>query len=155
MLQYIQQYSLSFLAAILVLTLVSATLPHFNMSTQLKVTISNIQQAKGHIRVAIYNAEKNFLDEKNFYSAQSVAVNGGETLTVEFMLPYGDYAITTYHDLNSNQSLDKNTLGIPNEPYAISRSNGKWRKPRFGESKMTFNQPNTTVNLVLKRWGER
>lgn len=155
MLQYIQPYIPYFLFPILLLTSVSATFPPTNASTQLKVTISNIQNPKGHIRVAIYNGENNFLEAKSYYSTQSIAANMGESVTLEFVLPYGDYAVTTYHDLNDNRLLDRNTLGIPDEPYAISRTSVKWRKPRFGEAKMTFNQPNSSVSLMLKRWSER
>jgi uncharacterized protein (DUF2141 family) len=138
----------------------SATFPsskNASATTQLKLTITNIQLPKGRIRVAIYNAAGGFLEEKKYYSTQNAAVNQGQgsAVSFEFVLPYGDYAVTTYHDINENRLLDRNTLGIPDEPYAISRTTVKWRKPQFNEAKLTFNQPHYQLNLELKRWSER
>jgi uncharacterized protein (DUF2141 family) len=150
-----KRYIAYYLFPILLLVHISATLPPTNSSTYLTLTVSNIQNPKGRIRVAIYNSAGNFLDEKRYYATQNAAANTGESVTFNFLLPHGEYAVTTYHDINENRLLDRNTLGIPDEPYALSRSNVKWRKPHFGESKITFNQPNASLNLILKRWSER
>ena len=45
-------------------------------------------------------------------------------------LPYGRYAISLYHDKNSNGKLDKNVMGIPREAYAFSNNaRGSFGKP--------------------------
>ncbi len=150
-----KRYTIYCLVLILLLTHISATFPKTPASTYLRLTVSNIQIPKGRIRVAIYNSAGTFLDEKRYYATQNTAANTGDAVTFDFSLPYGDYAVTTYHDINENRLLDRNGLGIPEEPYALSRCNVKWRKPYFDEAKMTFNQPNTNVNLVLKKWSER
>ena len=42
--------------------------------------------------------------------------------THSFELPDGIYAIGVYIDVNLNNKLDKNFVGIPKEPYAFSNN---------------------------------
>lgn len=55
-------------------------------------------------------------------------------------MPYGTYAIMLIHDKNSNCKLDRNWLGFPNEPYALS-GHPKFRfgPPVFDDVKFKFN----------------
>lgn len=72
--------------------------------------------------------------------------------TVEIILkdiPKGNYAVTLYHDENSDKKCNTNFLGVPNEPYGFS--NGFRRrlfKPSFEDCKVEV-QKNTTINVVL------
>lgn len=34
----------------------------------------------------------------------------------------GKYAVVAFHDVNGNEELDKNMLGIPTEPYGFSNN---------------------------------
>jgi uncharacterized protein (DUF2141 family) len=133
---------------------VQATTPYKAEATcHMKVTVTNIRNAKGHIRVAIYNHSANFLDSKKYYSIQAVPTNGQGAVTLDFALPYGDYAFTAYHDINDDRNLDR-SIGVPEEPYAISNTSVKWRKPSFNECKIAVNQNNQQVYLNLRLWSE-
>ena len=47
-------------------------------------------------------------------------------------LPSGDYGIAVYHDINSNNRMDKKYIVIPNEAYGFS--NNARRVIRPGET---------------------
>lgn len=123
---------------------------------KLTVTVNNIDKPAGEVRVALYNSESTFLDPKKFVAVKSMAVGNNASVTLEFPnLPYGNYAVTTYHDINSNRKLDQNALGIPDEPYDMTNLKVKWRKPTFNEVKFALQAPQKTVQLHLKRWVDR
>ncbi len=99
---------------------------------ELTVTISNIKHVRGSIEIGLFNTGERFLEEGQAYKSISVEVNDtSETLTIK-NLPDGVYAISLYHDVNSNGRCDRNFLGIPKEPYAFSNNfRPKFSPPSF------------------------
>lgn len=76
------------------------------------------------IFVSVFS-KKDFLKK----SVQTKSVNVTDNkVTVSFDLPQGDYAVSTYHDLNNNQKLDRHFYGKPKEPTGFSNN----IKPSFG-----------------------
>jgi len=66
-------------------------------------------------------------------------------------LPRGRYAIAAYHDLNGNGRLDKQTFGLPAEPYGFSNDVGRFAPPNFERALVEVADPTTTVSVRLKR----
>jgi uncharacterized protein (DUF2141 family) len=63
----------------------------------------------------------------------------------------GTYAVTVLHDLNSNNALEKNMLGIPKEPLGFSNNaTAKFRAPRFDEAKFEFDGTAKTLDIVVR-----
>ena len=122
----------------------------------LHVVVSGINDKAGSVRVAIYDRAENFLQIKKYTYNKSLPAGNNTSLQFDFSIPNGDYAVTSYHDLNDDHHLDQNYLGVPTEPYALSNNvNVKWRRPTFYETKIAFNLPEQTVYLQLKKWKER
>ncbi len=115
------------------------------------VNLSNIDTPSGRVRVGLYNRD-NFLT-KNYIIARSVGISSRSNVSVTFNdLPYGEYAVAVYHDINDNKSLDKTAIGIPNEPYAFSNNYKVYmRPPSYDEVKINFQQ-GLTLDLKLLRW---
>lgn len=67
-------------------------------------------------------------------------------------LPPGRYAVTVYQDVNGNKKLDKNFLGIPQEPAGAS-NNPKTRMgpPSFDDCAFQFGTTDQTISIVLRR----
>jgi uncharacterized protein (DUF2141 family) len=96
------------------------------LRTTLKVEISNIKQGKGKIWIAVFRPEEKFGGDKpTIYKI--VEVRSAATLRADFEIEPGRYALAVYHDLNENNMLDKNFVGIPKEPYGFSND----FRPRF------------------------
>lgn len=122
----------------------------------LAVNIRNLEVAKGEVHIALYGNKADFMEAEKRIAGQVVAVRSKEDLQVSLgRFPYGSYAIAIFHDLNGNGELDKNTLGIPTEPYAFSNNpRAKWRAPAYEECRFEFRQPKLALAIELKRWKE-
>ncbi|MEO9869803.1 DUF2141 domain-containing protein [Ekhidna sp.] len=84
------------------------------------VTVSGIEETTGVIRISLFNDEKGFLHHSFKRQQQEV-----QQLTIQEIfedVPEGTYAISIYHDINSNGKLDSNFLRIPKEPYGFSNN---------------------------------
>ncbi len=122
----------------------------------LTVYVSGIDTPEGSIRIAIYNSPNGFLEKSSYVFTQNKPVGNNKSLRFDFNMPHGYYAVSCYHDINDSHSLDKNYMGIPVEPYALSNNvNIKWRRPTFDETKIAFSKPSQTIYLEVKRWKDR
>ena len=121
---------------------------------ELRVSLSNIQQAKGSIYVALYDSEAAFLDTDKIRDKKIVSVKSTGDLDISFPnLPAGAYAISCFHDVNGNGKLDTNFLGIPTEPYGFSNNaRPKFRAPNWAETKFYLNNNGVTQAIRLEKW---
>lgn len=102
---------------------------------KLELTIKNIKEVKGTIRVALFNSESDFL--KQAVESKVVKVSANEASIVFDKLKPGEYAVSVIHDVNENQELDKGFMGIPQEPYGFSNdARGKFGPPSYEASKL-------------------
>src|SRR5688572_27642047 len=115
----------------------------------LEITVENIKDIKGSMRVGIYNNEKDFPDKPA--EGKVVQVSAG-TLTVLFeRVQPGDYAISIFHDENNNGELDTNAVGIPKEGFAFgNNAMGMFGPPSFDKAKITIGNQNLKHTLKLK-----
>lgn len=119
----------------------------------LTVQVKNVQQSQGCIRMAVYKDEDSFPSETRSFRGTYLSLKPGVNPQLDCELPFGQYAIAVYHDLNNNGKMDKNALGIPTEPYAFSNNvTVKWRAPRFREAAFGFNAVQQEITVVLKKW---
>ena len=120
----------------------------------LTVKVLNVLQTQGSIRMAVYNNEKSFPSESQSFRGGALPLRPGiNTLLTCDQLPFGNYAVAVYHDLNNNGKMDKNALGIPTEPYAFSNNvKVKWRAPKFQEAAFGFDSRHQEITVELKRW---
>jgi uncharacterized protein (DUF2141 family) len=122
----------------------------------LSVVVSGIASGEGTVRVVIYNSQDKFLERDGYVFKQTISVGNKKSVKLDFQMPHGYYSVSAYHDINDNHLLDRNGIGVPTEPYAMSNNpTVKWRKPTFNETKFAFNQTNQTISLDLKQWKER
>jgi uncharacterized protein (DUF2141 family) len=98
--------------------------------TGLQLTIKGVERTQGHIIVGLFACEPSYLDgDHPLFHVMLPAQPRNGTMTYTFKaLPAGTYAIKLFHDINDNQKLDSNWLGIPREPYGFSNN----PRSRFG-----------------------
>lgn len=103
---------------------------------KLEVTVKNIKEAKGSIRIALFTNEKDFL--KNAAYAKVVEATGKEVRIVFEDLTPGVYAVSVFHDANGNGTLDKNLMGMPTEGFAFgNNAMGMFGPPSFEKAQVT------------------
>lgn len=88
----------------------------------LELTVTNINKVKGEIIIGIFNNENSFLKENNEFKKYQIIINNFTEKYIITNLPKGKYAISLYHDENSDKECNLNFLGIPQEGYGFSNN---------------------------------
>lgn len=122
-------------------------------AANLAVTIDNITEDEGVLRLAIYESA-NWLDNDPDKVANGAVYDvteheGDEPVMVNLEIEPGEYAAVVYHDLNENRVFDKNLLGLPKEPYAFSKGYDKLRRPDFEDCKFVVAEDGAAITLTL------
>ncbi|WP_020527497.1 DUF2141 domain-containing protein [Flexithrix dorotheae] len=116
---------------------------------ELQLVIKEIKQQSGKIMIAVYNEEDTYLDI--MYKAISVPVDSNILKINISELPAGYYAISIFHDVNDNDELDKNFIGIPKEPFGFSNNVlGKFGPPSFANAKVKVGSGQEPVVIELR-----
>ena len=108
-----------------------------NDSSDFTLHITGFGEAKGEVRIAMFDSESAYKEKKEPVYAVVLPVDSTEVNWSVAELPKGEYAIAIYHDKNTNGKLDTNFLGIPKERYGFSNdARGKfgpasWNDARF------------------------
>lgn len=127
------------LAALAALLWSSPSLAETAPAASLEITVTGARAATGLIRVALCPAGAKFPDcGARAVRTVSVPVSGGGGKVVLTGLIPGAYAVSVFHDANSNGKLDT-FAGIPREGYGFSRNPPfRPRAPRFNEAEIAI-----------------
>jgi uncharacterized protein (DUF2141 family) len=118
-------------------------------SKKLSVKISNIQNKGKTLYVGIYRAGDKFPEFDKFWKNIKVTTTSNE-MTVDFEVPYGEYAVAVSHDLNGNDKLDKNFVGYPKEPFGFSNNfKPRLSNPDFSDCKFSFTHQYNSLTIKL------
>ncbi|MBZ9650626.1 DUF2141 domain-containing protein [Psychroflexus montanilacus] len=115
----------------------------FSQTFELKVVVEEIEDKDGIIYLSLHD------NADSFPSDDKKAVKTGKiekfNTTAEFTfsgLKEGDYAISIFQDLNGNEEMDTNMLGIPKEPVGASNMTSLGR-PKFSKCKFNVSEDST------------
>ena len=117
-------------------------------AADIKIEIQNLKNTMGKVSIGLYKQSKNFPIISKEYKGVHLNINS-HTLSYMFKdIPNGIYAISVFHDENSNRKPDKNFLGIPKEGYGFSNNaKATFSAPSFNDAK--FNVSTQTINLKI------
>jgi len=116
---------------------------------ELQVTIHKIPKTLGTLRVALYNHKTEFLGDDRLAGKSVVAVGNSQQLTFS-KLPPGDYGVAVFLDENTNEDLDTNFFGIPEEPYGFSNDAFSLTgPPSFEQARFNLSE-NKTIEINLR-----
>lgn len=112
----------------------------------LTVNLEGLDSNEGLLSVGLYNSSENWLSNTIMGAITEIKNNSA---VVKFEnVPLGTYAISAYHDKNSNKQLDANALGIPKEPYANSRgAKGFFGPPKWNDAQFELTLENNTETI--------
>ena len=139
----------------LALGLVLVTLAGVSWGHNITITVENISKA-GELHIAIYDSKEAFEQDRGEQGGPAPGIVDGlilaakpGTVSYEFDLPAGTYAIGVFHDVNGNNSLDTNFLGIPKEQYGFGNdATGSFGPPSFNDAAITVSKDAThTITL--------
>jgi uncharacterized protein (DUF2141 family) len=112
------------------------------------VTVENVESNKGDVSVAL--CDKGLSKDGCPFGTGKTAVTG----TMEFVfesIPPGNYAVVAFHDVNSNREFDQ-TLGVPREPYALSKDAANKMIPTFKDAALAIGEGETRVTIKMQRF---
>lgn len=127
---------------LLIPLLLLSLLPSENPKLVLK--ISNIQKMQGDIKIGVFKSDSSFLKEDLAIKNYSIKVIKNTAILTITDLPKGEYAISMFHDENSDNKMNTNFIGIPKEPYGFSNNvKPKMSAPKYKECKFNFSDDKT------------
>lgn len=88
----------------------------------LTINIEGLKEVKGDIYIGLYNSESTFRNTDSVYMKMIIPVDSLSMTTVMENLDVGTYALTLFHDKNSNGKLDTGLFGKPKEKYGFSNN---------------------------------
>lgn len=118
--------------------------------SQVIVNVSNINNIEGHIHIGLYNDADVFLIEGEEFIIIRTKVTSNEINIPIDSLEAGSYAVSLFHDVNSNNQIEKNFFGIPKEPYGFSKNfKPLFRAPKFSECSFDYNGEEQVIEIIL------
>jgi len=115
------------------------------------VEVEGIKSIEGKLGVLVYqhsegfpqDADKAILKKEVRVNEQNMSFEIGE-------LPKGEYAIAVMHDINENDNLDRNVLGIPKEPFGFSNNRSIiFGPPSFEKAKVQLDEDQNKIKIEL------
>lgn len=139
-----------------VLFVIMCSFVPFNANSQhsiekatLNLKVKNISHERGAIFIAVYDKKELYMKER-FYEDR-VGVHSREDIDVKLKLPLGEYAVSIFHDVNNDNDLNTNLLGIPKEPYGFSNnSRSAFGPPDFEAATFDFKNDGYEMEIILK-----
>ncbi len=115
----------------------------------LEIKIAGLETVAGQVRVAVFNSEGSWLETPVYANVLDVSELSCRWNIEE--VPFGNYGIAVFHDVNGNGENDTNFIGIPKEPYGFSNgARALFSPPKWRDSFFTVSSPNHTVEIQVK-----
>lgn len=116
------------------------------------VTVTEIRHAGGMVVADLHgdNPEHFLKKGKKLKRIRMPARAGSVRLCIPVDAP-GIYTLAVYHDENGNRKFDKNWLGIPVEPFGVSRNPSfLFGPPDFEDSAFKVEESGATLVIALR-----
>lgn len=128
--------------------LAQSTERHANV---IRVDINGLRSDRGQVLCALFSSAADFpkKPDKAIAHAKSTILDG--YATCEFIsVPSGTYAVSVFHDENSNGKLDTKLFGIPREGVGASNNaKGHFGPPKFAAAAFQHSEGATALKISV------
>jgi len=122
---------------------------HTTKGYSITAVVNDIGAVTGKLRIALFLDEQAY-DKREGAQGLVLPVTQERAEGVFSNVPSGDVLVLLFHDVNGNDKLDTNFLGVPREPYASSTGKrGRFGPPSWLKGKVAI-QENTTLEISLR-----
>lgn len=130
--------------------LAAQLLPDKPQTGTLTIDFSGIDQQKGYVHISVFNDYKGFPNttESVVKTIRIKAEKSNEPIQIS-NLPFGEYALSCYHDANGNKKLDTNFFGIPKEKVGASNNPPSGSIPSYKAAKFVLQSRNFSTSIHL------
>lgn len=118
----------------------------------LTLIVKNLASPQASVIVGVYGLQNKFLNENDQLRRYKFKPADSSLLVQINDLGYGQLALAIYQDLNEDDKINRNIIGIPVEPYAFSNNYKPIiRPPVFKDCSFAYNDTDNTVVISLIR----
>ena len=120
-------------------------------SGTLIIEIESFRNDDGKVAISVHNGEDGFPGgEETMVQATFAIIENGKAIVEFENLPFGEYAVSAYHDEDTNQELDINWLGIPKEGTGASNdAKGKMGPPKYEDARFEFKEDKLKIQFEI------
>ena len=122
-----------------------------SQETVIRIDIDGLRSDRGQVLCVLFSSAADFpkKPEKGLAHDKSTILNGHATCRFE-SIPAGTYAVSVFHDENSNGKLDTNFLGIPREGVGASNNaKGHFGAPKFSAAAFQHSGSRTALKITV------
>jgi uncharacterized protein (DUF2141 family) len=121
------------------------------MSPEVVLVVEGAKTTEGHVMVAVYDSEETFLKEPVLTRKAEPGPEGRTEITfLREELP-SEFAISLYHDINDNGTMDTGFMRMPKEPYGFSNNPGfRMGPPVYADSIVKRDAVGSTMVIRLR-----
>ena len=121
-----------------------------SQTADLTIQISGIEVLQGKIQIGLYDNSDDFPKESREFISLALIVDSTCLVHTIPGLPYGDYSIAIYHDINDDGKCNRNWIGIPTESFGFSKNvRVRFSAPSFEKTKFSL-MGHTEIAIRLK-----
>ncbi len=136
--------------SLLLLGVLLLALPGAARAADLAVTVADLRDDRGMVRVALYSEPKTFRKEElSLAVRQTTAHPDKVTVRFEGLAP-GRYAVIAYHDEDGDGAMDRFMGMIPTEGFALSNNPEVTGPPAFEEAAFDLSEMGGEVTVNLR-----
>lgn len=119
---------------------------------EVRIVISNVKRSEGLVTADLYrNDEAGFLRREGRVGQARFAARAPYTVLCLNAPEAGEYAVAVYHDRNANKTFDRNSIGLPAEPFGISNNPRiRFRPPDVGEALFSVSPEGAIIEIALR-----
>jgi uncharacterized protein (DUF2141 family) len=110
------------------------------------LNVTGLKPNEGTLMIAVYSRSEEFFKKAAWMTAQKVSSASMQIPVCN--LDAEDIAVTAFQDMNGNQKLDSNPIGIPTEPYAASGTPAMFGAPTWKDTKVAYK--GVTAPIAIK-----
>ena len=133
--------------AVLIVSLTTFLSAYAQDVQTITVTVSNATSNAGTIKFGLHN--KDTFMRKNPIQVAESKIEDGKCKIVFENVPSGEYAITCFHDKNSNGKMDFQSNGMPLEDYGASNNVMNFGPPQYDDAKFTITDKDVSLDIKL------
>ena len=119
----------------------------------IEIHVKNIRDAKGTITIDLHGDDpEKFLKSGAKLLRMRVPAEQGEMKICVAVDKPGIYAVALYQDRDGDQKLDKTWIGLPAEPFGVSRDAPMHMgPPRHKDAAFEVKGPQTPISITLRK----
>lgn len=124
-----------------------------NFNGKLTVEIDGFKNQEGQVCVNLFAGSQGFPNNRQRVLKRQCTQISEIPLKLTFdNLKPGSYAVAVIQDLNGDGTLNRNSLGMPVEPFGFSRNpEVRTSAPKFGDTAFVLAGPNTIIQIQMKK----